>query len=174
MNTFIGETLIGKDFVKLCNKFKLKLYKFTIPSEIHYGLLYKDGLNIDPQPFNQYSCSKGGIYFCDNTQIERWITLFTNNNYVQNIREVEIPNDAIVFIEFQKYKVNKIILHPAKKIYKIYDLIKIAVMQKGILLQFVVEQSEELCEIAIRQNPFALKFVKEKTEKLFQIIDEDK
>ena len=41
----------------------MKFYKIVNP-EGHYGLIYKEGLNIDPNPFNPSGdCVPGGIYF---------------------------------------------------------------------------------------------------------------
>ncbi|MCA1980083.1 MAG: ankyrin repeat domain-containing protein, partial [Calditerrivibrio sp.] len=41
----------------------MKFYKIVNP-EGHYGLVYKEGLNIDPNPFNPSgNCTPGGIYF---------------------------------------------------------------------------------------------------------------
>ncbi|EGT3944791.1 TPA: DUF4116 domain-containing protein [Clostridioides difficile] len=42
-----------------------------------------------------------------------------------------------------------------------------AVKQNGLALEFVKEQTEEICLIAVRQNGLALEFVKEQTQEVF-------
>ena len=42
---------------------KMKYYKIVNPDG-HRGLVYKEGLNVDPKPFKPYgNCEPGGIYF---------------------------------------------------------------------------------------------------------------
>lgn len=89
----------------------LPLYKFTNYDEIHYGYQYKDGLNKDTKEFNPSGrCSKGGLYFCDISSVFKWM----RGHYW--VREVEIPDDAKVYSEHGKYKADKIIVGPRKKI----------------------------------------------------------
>ena len=41
----------------------MKFYKVVNPKG-HHGLIYKEGLNVDPLPFNPHGdCESGGIYF---------------------------------------------------------------------------------------------------------------
>lgn len=87
---------------------EMKFYKITNKEEIHNGLQYKTGLNIDPLPFStEKPCSPGGIYFAREYILEflepyAWI------------REVTIPPTAEVFkevpLKVEKWKASKVIL----------------------------------------------------------------
>ena len=56
-------------------KGRLRLWRFTSGTENHNGVQYRTGLNIDPVEFNpSNTCSKGGMYFCDETQMETMLT----------------------------------------------------------------------------------------------------
>jgi len=68
-------------------------YKVTNKEECHIGLQYKDGLNIDPLPFNddqEQSSIPGGIYFTDAEHIFMFLL------FGCFIREINIPKDAKV------------------------------------------------------------------------------
>jgi len=60
----------------------MKYYKVINPAG-HYGLIYKEGLNVDPKPFNPTgSCQPGGIYFARED-------ILTFLNYGTEIYEVD-------------------------------------------------------------------------------------
>jgi Domain of unknown function (DUF4116) len=50
--------------------------------------------------------------------------------------------------------------------FKTNDLLKKAVRQDGLALEFIENKTDELCEIAVLQNPLAIQFVKNQTEEL--------
>lgn len=162
-----------------------KFYKFLFDNLVHRGFQYNLGTNIDDHEFNpKYECSEGGLYFCDQTKCHMFW-----KNYGHTLGVVEIPNDARVYIEKDKFKADKIILSEVlnfKRVPVIFwidmlqydgtaleyilaenqteDVCKMAVRQNGLALQYVrIEQTELMCMIAVQQNNYALKFVKNKT-----------
>ena len=88
-----------------------KFYKLTNESEIHNGFHYVDGLNIDTEKFNPSDqCSSGGLYFTELNKIAMWISYGGEN--MTYVREVEILDDSLVYIEENKFKADKFYLHP--------------------------------------------------------------
>jgi hypothetical protein len=161
-NANLGKVYDGKKFKKI---FGDKFYKFTNETETHYNFKYKDGLNIDVNKFDPTGyCRTGGLYFANLRN------LFIFDYCGCNIREVEIPDDARVYVEHNKFKADKIIL--GKK-YKIHEFINLteeismcAVDVDYYYLKYIVNQTEKICMVAIYNNPKAMLFVKDKTDKL--------
>src|SRR5579872_4063145 len=86
----------GKTFIKLTNA-----------SETHRHITYKDGLNIDPLEFRAFAqCTEGGIYFILEEHAHRWIHYAEEIGAMHFMRKVTIPDDANVYIENEKYKVD--------------------------------------------------------------------
>src|SRR5271156_3104839 len=95
------------------NKPKI-FYKITNKQENHHGFQYQDGLNtikvgFDPNP----ECASGSLYFADKKDIQKYF------DFGENIREVVIPEDALLVYLGGKYKANKIIL---RKKYPLYSI----------------------------------------------------
>ena len=83
-----------------------RFYKLTNETENHNGFQFNDGINIDTVSFNPTGkCSAGGIYFTERDNIGRWIS-YINVSY---IREIEIIDDSMVYIEEYKFKADKLI-----------------------------------------------------------------
>jgi hypothetical protein len=137
MEDYTGKVLNGKEFNKL---FIEKKYKITNEKEIHYGLKYKTGLNEDIVSFNpKGSCKEGGIYFTNYSNIFKFI------DFGNGVREVIIPDDALVYIEEYKFKTDKLIL------------------KEKILYEKLFENDYEICKLAVQQNRDALRYVKNQT-----------
>lgn len=84
-------------FVKLFNK------EFC-----HNNYRFEHGLNIDTNVFNEKVCSNG-IYFCEIDKAPMWCR-YKNKTMAYYCR-IEIPPEAVVCIEKDKFKTNKIFLH---------------------------------------------------------------
>lgn len=182
---------IGYEFNKLIgNK---TLYRFTYTDEVHNFLHYADGLNIDFLEFYPHgSCEKGGMYFIDETVLDEYLTPVEYKlsfGIWKWIREVEIPDDARVYVDNQKYKTDRFILKPRCSISDFrfkdsiiniinfekyptalyfvenqnYEMCKIAVSSNPLSIIFVKDQTIELCELAVSKNPKAISFVKKQT-----------
>jgi hypothetical protein len=153
----------GKEFNEITKG--TQFYRFTNQEEDHNGFAYKDGLNIDFLKFNPNGqCSAGGLYFTDAINAVKWMG---NNNWM---RIVTIPYDARVYIENNKYKIDRFMLSKRKPIHEFtfddYDISMAVVSQNGLALQYVKEQTPELCMAAVSQNSLALEYVKEQTPEL--------
>jgi hypothetical protein len=83
-------------------------YKITNYTENHNGFQYRDGLNIDTQPFGQDDFCANGLYFYDLQYLWRY------RNMGVNVRKITLPHDAVYLEEenydMKKYKANKVIL----------------------------------------------------------------
>jgi translation elongation factor P/translation initiation factor 5A len=140
--------------------------KLTNPDGINREFQHKEGLNEDIYELNRNEeCAKGGLYFCQYKDIGEWI-----GNYGDAlIWKVEIPEGEEVIEYRAKLKAKRIILSEPKKAYEDCKIRKLAVQHNGWALQFVKEQTEELCKLAVQQNGLALQFVKEKTAELCKL-----
>ena len=177
----------GAEFNKIYKD--TKLYKFLNDDLKHYDFEYRHGLNGDTKQFNPTStCSEGGLYFCEKSKCYLYW-----DHYGEKLAIIEIPDDARVYVEEDKFKTNKlvinkimdfcdvdddfwmdILMHPdsgyvlkyVKK--QTYDICKSAVQQNGRALKYVEEEfkTDELCTIAVQQNYRALKYVTNQTSKI--------
>ena len=162
--------LSGYDFKKRYHN--AKFFKLTNKAELHHGLKYKKGLIIDPILFNDApGCSPGGIYFCCKKNIIQWLDYsWSGSGYMQYYRPVEIPDDATVCVDHNKFKADKIVLGQRKCIWSDYDLCYDIVGYRGELLGRVNPkiQTHAMCERAIQNYSPALLYVRKnlQTEKL--------
>jgi hypothetical protein len=91
----------------------MNYYKILYKNKTHHNLVYKEGLNVDPIPFNPTgSCRPGGIYFA-----RKAILAFL---YVGPlICKVTLPKDARIYKDpnrIEKWKADKVILGKVEKI----------------------------------------------------------
>lgn len=98
-----------KRFVKLTNK-----------TENHNGLQYKNGLIIDPIPFDPTGvCKPGGIYFVEESEAHNWLRYDEWLRYGEMtyyMRKVSVPDTAKVYVEEGKFKTDKPRLGPKSNI----------------------------------------------------------
>lgn len=194
MNLSIGTVYTGKEFNLL---YQEPLYKITNNKEIHYNLVYSDGLVCDILEFNPTSlCSSGGLYISNFDLLPKYF------KYGIYLRDIIIPDDALVYVEPYSFKCNKIILKNrrlikeldwwnyidfCKKALKIdgeliryvpnhlktVEIYKEALENTGFALEYIAreELTEELCEIAVRQASPALNYVPKElqTKKIISI-----
>ncbi len=81
-------------------------YKFLRANLTHYGFTYQIGLNIDAESFNPTGqCKKGGFYFFSDL---KYADEFYS--YGPRLVVVEIPDDALVYVEIGKFKADKFVL----------------------------------------------------------------
>jgi hypothetical protein len=148
----------GEDFNLLC-KDKI-FYKFLNDNLIHYNFKYELGLNIDVLPFNPTKkCSSGGLYFCEESKIPLYCTM-----YGTKLAIVEIPDNARIYIEEDKFKTNKIFITKIIDFNSIDEEFWINIIpNNGLVLQYVKNQTAEICKLAVQQNGTALRYVKKQT-----------
>jgi hypothetical protein len=139
--------------------------KLTNENENHNGYQFNTGLNTDTQNFDPTGeCKKGGIYFCEDNKIGMW--LHYNKTLCVNYRQVNIPDDAKVYIESNKFKTDKIILLEKQEIWTDEKRCKMAVTQDWRTLEYVEVQTDEICKIAIKQDFSATRYMRHHNRRL--------
>src|SRR5579872_2707546 len=157
----IGEEISGKVFNQAYPN--IRLIKLTNKKENHNGFQFKNGLNIDNIEFNpKEECLPGGIYFVTLEEAHKWIYYgYPKYNFMVNMRKVTIPDDARVYVEWKKFKADKIILGPKSNISKeIYlNFVKYKSMDLEIVPQNL--RDKDICIEAVKQNGWSLMYVPE-------------
>ena len=134
----------------------INFYKFLNNDLKHYGMIYKEGLNKDILPFTPTrDCTKGGLYFCE----ESCCYLFWQR-YGTKLAVIKIPDDAKVYVERDKFKSDKIIIEHIIEFKNVRDSFWVNILWKnGLALQYIKQQTLELCVIGINQNIDALQYI---------------
>ena len=154
----IGKEYTGNNF-NLLHK-GIKLYKFLNNDLKHYNFTYQLGLNIDFLPFNpDYECSPGGLYFCDENTYHCHF-----NGYGHKIALIEIPDDARIYVEENKFKADKLIITDIIDFSDIGDDFWINILSiHGCVLKYIKTQTPAICALAVYQNGLALTYVDDQT-----------
>lgn len=164
-----GDVISGKEFNE---KYKEKYVKLINKENNHNGYKYGPGLNTLDGPFNpRHVCRKGGLYFCQEDDIGRWIEYGTGT--MEYVCDVVIPDDAKVLVMENKLKTDKFELTNKRNIWTDEEYCKKAVKEDGMYLKYVTNQTEEICEIAIKNVIDAFEYVEYKTDHLYKIAVED-
>lgn len=182
-NNKIHIELSGSEFNRIYHG--INFYKFMNNDLKHFDFTYKIGLNIDTLPFNPVGrCEKGGLYFCEESNC----FLFWKH-YGQKMTLITIPDDARVYIDEDKFKSDKIIIERILNFNEISDdfwinifrkdpralqfiknqteeLCKEAVKRYGMYLSYIDNPTEEVCRLAVKQDGLALQFVKKQTDEI--------
>ena len=161
--TIIWKVFSGKEFNNI-----YKGYKFVKALADEYADEYKEGLNIYSSTFNLAGkCSAGGIYFADLNKPYMYI------DYGNKFSYVTILDEALVYIEEDKFKANMIILTNILPLSEFFlqniQLCELFVQQNGLALEYVKDQTEEICKLAVKQNSSAFKYVKDQTEEICKL-----
>ena len=145
----------GKEFNGNYNQ---KFYKILNSNMEHYDHTYINGVNIN----------NSGLYFTELNKLAIWLNHNPNLTYIVS---VEIPNDANVCVEKNKFKTNKIIVDLDTKckikdfeLFNDVDFCFMCVKQNGLVLKYVKPEivTYEMCKTAVQQNGMALRYVKAK------------
>ena len=91
----------------------MKYYKVLRSDMTHHGFVYKEGLNIDTEPFDETPDCGGGLFFSNAENILSFV------NYGNLIAEVEVPNGEKIIQVENKYKVHSIVLKNIKPIWTV-------------------------------------------------------
>jgi len=86
-------------------------YKILKKDMLHYSMQYKEGINVDVEPFDPRPKCGGGLFFSD----EKNILAFCN--YGDLIAEVTVPEGEMIVPVENKYKANKIILSDIRNLW---------------------------------------------------------
>lgn len=157
---------------------KFSNYEFvtlTNANETLDDFKFSDGLNIDTLPFSTSApwcgmCRVGGLYFTDIDRLPKLLGYNAGNPMVY-VRMVRVPDDAIVYIELNKIKADKLFLTERKQISEldIWQNDKYcanAIKQHPNSLKFIVNQTNKLCLEAVKRDGNALEFVKIQTDEI--------
>lgn len=168
-----------------------RCFKLCNEKCVHYGMHYKEGLNVDILPFNpKGQCQPGGLYYFTGKQILDY-NAFVSCDKQHWIFDVEIPDDAQVYHENWKSKADKLILKNKRRFYicdivTLFDPYMIAndysnlfnhvyqteelclyiVRNDGGMLSEVHVQTDKICLEAVKQDGMALEYVKNQTEEI--------
>ena len=182
-------TYSGKEFNEWAIQTNKVFVKQLNAEENKFGFHYEDGENVDFLEFNPSGSGEaGGLYLSEFRTFYSFDNPFNRSVF---LRQVVISDDALVYIDNDKFKANKIFLkekyfveqHPLwilreadsleiiKRDPYYLDFIvnqssKIAfevVKYFGMNLLFIKEQCHEICLEAVKQNGNALQFVKEQS-----------
>lgn len=157
-NSLIGTELSGLEFKRTYSN--TNFYKLTNRIENHHEFQFHDGLNIDTNEFKPSgSCSKGGLYFVEENKVYKWIYYDICIGSMHYIRKVEIPDDARVYIENDKFKADKFILGLRNPISK--DIYTEAALYKFNILNNIPQsmKDKDLCMKSVKKHGFSLRDV---------------
>ena len=138
-------------------------YKVVREDLTHNEVVYKLGLNIDPLKFNpKGSCQSGGLYFTDIENIGKYF------DYGNLVAYITIPNDALIYKdpEGDKWKADRFIIdrfEPFESFWCKPEVYSSNIKHCYLILQYMKEQTHDICLKAVRIYGGALQFVKEKT-----------
>lgn len=184
LTSYIGKEISGEEFNKIYAG--IDFVKLTNETECHNNFQFEDGLNIDKQSFNPSGeCKLGGIYFVKKDLAFMWTYYGCTNGVMKYIRKINIPDDARVYVETDKFKTNKIILSPREKINReiyiaavnhYHDLTYIPydMRNKELCLDILRQIPSEFGKVPLelRDNEMCIDVVKRYNHALFHIPDE--
>ncbi len=152
---FVGKTISGQKLNELLGG--MPLLKFMNDDDVHFGMQYVTGNNLDILSFNgSGDCCKGGLYV---TTLKYFIHFY--DRYGAYARRVRINPDALVHVEINKLKCDEIYLED--KILK-DDLLKILFME---YLQYLDNLSKDVMEdfllsmVVVKSNGYVIQFISE-------------
>lgn len=96
------------------------LVKILNANRIHNEFLYKEGLNVCPQPWNNFECSDGGLYACPLRNLFNWLPFFRNAG---SVAWVDVPEEAKRITYPTKIKADRLVL---KEEMSLYDAVTLA------------------------------------------------
>lgn len=169
ISVLVGKKISGSEFNNIFHG--IKFIKLTNRNENHNGFQFKDGLNNDDQYRKKYHpldgdgiCFSRYIHFTEEQKAGRWICY--NYSPMTYMREVIVPDDAIIYVDFDKFEADKLILGPKKFINKYIYLQGIKLNNKilGLLEPKHMENIETYKQISlelVKEHPYLLKWVSE-------------
>lgn len=172
----------------------MEYYKILNERMNHNGFQYQLGLNVDTKEFKpEGSCQEGGLYF---TTKEHLFRFFEFGIYIADISLCSAlldESDSLLYkdprgdkLKTNKFIITKITLIKDHELGKLFvkqksnatsskiDVSKLienkeyleAVKQNGLALEYIENQTDEICMEAVKQNCWALQFVKNQTHKI--------
>ena len=168
LDQMIGQTITGKKLNKILRG--LPLLKFMYNNDQHYGMKYVTGRNQDIIPFiDSGECEKGGIYVTTIMHFNDYYRVF--GNYA---RRVKIDSDALIHIERNKLKCNKVVLEErfekkvlVKKIFTVTlqcgysGIIQKIIQNNSRSLKYVEQKlmTKDIMKCAVKKDGYSIKYI---------------
>jgi hypothetical protein len=139
--SFIDRYMSGKKFKSKYDLKENKFIRLVTHDGNHNGLVIDKGLVEDKKVFFPYDqCQPGGIYFIRQEDVVKWI-IYTDKCITHFMYVNDIPDDAEVYIENDKFKASQLILsekHDLRKyLLETYGVDKIIELRKGVGIEAV-------------------------------------
>jgi len=147
-----------------------KFYKFTNKKELHFGLKYHSGENVDPKEFDP-SDRYSGMHFFEQSQLLKYEFYTIGNPYDKTwwIREVILLPESKVYKEAGKYKTDRFILKERKRFrfnedlsdYITKEMCRKAIEKDAYLFEYIPPSfvDYKLCLEVITLDPLSLEFI---------------
>lgn len=150
---YINTVMTGVEFKKIFhNHISCKVVGLN-----ERGFHYEVGPVVNDEEFYPSgNCSKGGLYFCDATEIGSYWEI-----YGRNIAMLELPDDARVYIEESKCKTDRFVIQKILSIEEFFEELQsishssiISILKRNpLLIEYVKSPTEEMCLTAVENDP---------------------
>lgn len=148
---------LGTKFNKYHKARKTKLCKFLNNNLKHFDLTYAEGKIIDTKLFDPAHDASCGISFYEESDCHLYF-----DRYGEKMAIIEIPDNARIYVEKNGFRSDKIIIKKIIDFCDVDDEFWINIIPKNpSALQYINNQTKEICTSAVKQNSFVLQFVKE-------------
>jgi hypothetical protein len=127
----------------------------------HRNVCYTIGLNVYEKPLKDLSHKDGGFYLCKKKDIGYWLRLYHD----PIICEAVLCDESVVFKGGRKIKTDRFILQNPLPV-RVFmsqqneETLIDYVYDDGLALEYIDEQTPDICLLATRQNGRAIQFVK--------------
>jgi hypothetical protein len=150
-------SVLGKDFKELLPKYKA----IKIIGNNKNNFKYNIGINQDIYELSTTECSKGGLYFCDLSDLYKHLEL---NDYGNEIAIITLDDSSKIYIENNKCKANLFwiskILSIDKYINDLSQEDKIEFIKKDShAIRFISNPNKELQLKAVEKNGYAIRYI---------------
>jgi hypothetical protein len=150
-------SVLGKDFKKSFPKYKA----IKIIGNNKNNFKYNIGLNKDIYELSTNECSKGGLYFCDLSDLYKHLEL---NDYGNEIAIITLDDSSKIYIENNKCKANLFriskILSIDKYINDLSQEDKIEFIKKDShAIRFMSNPNKEVQLKAVEKNGYSIQYI---------------
>jgi hypothetical protein len=151
-------------------------YKLLRPNLIHNNYVFKKGLNVLTEPFdNTRESGPGGFYISDINNIFKWLGYYEYDPNIM-IAEVKLLKNSKIFDMRDRLKTDKIYIQNIQSLKEFFnsnpDIINIALKQNSYVLQYIENQSTEgfadVCFDALLKNVELIKYITTMPIELFE------
>ena len=155
-NEYIGKTLTKKDFFDLFPNYKpLKIVRNDMT---HNNYKYTIGLNKIDNFYPKNTCCAGGFYLTDEKDLSIYI------NFGENVANILLPDDTLIYLEENKIKVDKLIINnliPNKQYFN--NLSKIdkleAIKNNGLSIEYINNPDKEDQLEAVKKHGYSIQYI---------------